>query len=166
MTELILFHHAQGLTDGVRAFADELRAAGHVVHTPDLYEGKTFTELADGVANARQVGFGTIIERGATRRRELAERGGVRRLLARRAPCADACSDAARCQRSPALSLRDPDLRVRRPLAARRPPPDPHDGRRPGGLTAERRPRGRPSSGHDDRPRRALPLLRRRAPLR
>src|SRR5438270_2171904 len=64
MTELILFHHAQGLTDGVRAFADELRAAGHVVHTPDLYEGKTFTELADGVANARQVGFGTIIERG------------------------------------------------------------------------------------------------------
>jgi len=64
MTELILFHHAQGLTDGVRAFADEVRAAGHVVHTPDLYEGKTFTELADGVANARQVGFGTIIERG------------------------------------------------------------------------------------------------------
>src|SRR2546421_10245755 len=64
MTELILFHHAQGLTAGVRAFADELRAAGHVVHTPDLYEGKTFTELADGVANARQVGFGTVIERG------------------------------------------------------------------------------------------------------
>lgn len=64
MTELILFHHAQGLTAGVHAFADELRAAGHVVHTPDLYEGKTFTELADGVANARQVGFGTVIERG------------------------------------------------------------------------------------------------------
>jgi dienelactone hydrolase len=64
MTELILFHHAQGLTDGVRAFADELRAAGHVVHTPDLYDGKTFAELADGMGYAEQVGFETIIERG------------------------------------------------------------------------------------------------------
>jgi len=43
MAEVILFHHAQGLTDGVGAFADDLRAAGHVVHTPDLYEGRTFT---------------------------------------------------------------------------------------------------------------------------
>jgi dienelactone hydrolase len=64
MTELLLFHHAQGLTDGVRAFADELRAAGHVVHAPDLYDGKTFAELADGIGHAEQVGFATIIERG------------------------------------------------------------------------------------------------------
>jgi dienelactone hydrolase len=64
MTELILFHHAQGLTDGVRAFAAELRAPGHVVHAPDLYDGKTFADLADGVGYAGQVGFGTIIERG------------------------------------------------------------------------------------------------------
>jgi dienelactone hydrolase len=64
MTEMILFHHAQGLTEGVRAFADELRAAGHHVHTPDLYEGKTFTDLTDGVGYAKQVGFDTIIERG------------------------------------------------------------------------------------------------------
>lgn len=64
MTELILFHHAQGLTDGVRAFADDLRAAGHVVHIPDLYGGQTFAELADGVGHAEQVGFETIIERG------------------------------------------------------------------------------------------------------
>ena len=64
MAELILFHHAQGLTDGVRAFGDELRAAGHVVHTPDLYEGQTFAELADGIGYAEQVGFGTIVERG------------------------------------------------------------------------------------------------------
>jgi dienelactone hydrolase len=64
MTELILFHHAQGLTDGVRTFADELRAGGHVVHAPDLYDGKTFGELADGVGYAEQVGFDTMIERG------------------------------------------------------------------------------------------------------
>jgi dienelactone hydrolase len=64
MAELILFHHAQGLTGGVRAFADDLRAAGHVVHLPDLYEGKTFGTLADGMAHAEQLGFDTVIERG------------------------------------------------------------------------------------------------------
>jgi dienelactone hydrolase len=64
VAEVLLFHHAQGLTAGCLAFAGELRAAGHVVHTPDLYEGKTFTELADGVAYAQQVGFDTILERG------------------------------------------------------------------------------------------------------
>ena len=64
MAELLLFHHAQGLTAGCLSFADELRAAGHVVHAPDLYDGKTFTELADGVGYAEQVGFDTIIERG------------------------------------------------------------------------------------------------------
>lgn len=64
MTELIVYHHAQGLTAGVKAFAEELRAAGHTVHTPDLYEGKTFAELADGMANVRELGFETIIARG------------------------------------------------------------------------------------------------------
>src|SRR3990170_7730775 len=64
MAELLLFHHAQGLTAGWLSFADELRAAGHEVHVPDLYDGKTFTELGDGVGYAEQVGFDTIIERG------------------------------------------------------------------------------------------------------
>jgi dienelactone hydrolase len=61
---MLVFHHAQGLTQGVKSFADELRAAGHVVHAPDLYEGKTFADLNDGVAHARETGFGTILERG------------------------------------------------------------------------------------------------------
>ena len=64
MAEVLLFHHAQGLTPGVLSFADELRAAGHVVHTPDLYEGKTFDTVEEGVAHAREVGFGNILERG------------------------------------------------------------------------------------------------------
>jgi dienelactone hydrolase len=63
MAELLLFHHAQGLTTGCLSFADDLRAAGHVVHTPDLYHGETFDTLADGVGHAEQVGFDTIIER-------------------------------------------------------------------------------------------------------
>jgi dienelactone hydrolase len=63
VAEVLLFHHPQGLTPGVLAFADELRAAGHVVHTPDLYEGKTFGTVEEGVAHAREVGFGTILDR-------------------------------------------------------------------------------------------------------
>jgi dienelactone hydrolase len=53
MAEVVLFHHAQGLTPGVNAFADELRRAGHAVHTPDLFEGRTFDTVEDGVSYSR-----------------------------------------------------------------------------------------------------------------
>jgi dienelactone hydrolase len=52
MAELLLFHHAHGLTAGVLGFAEELRAAGHVVHVPDLYDGETFADRAEGVGHA------------------------------------------------------------------------------------------------------------------
>ena len=71
MAEILLFHHAQGQTEGFLAFADELRAAGHVVHAPDLYDGRTFAELADGVSYAEQVGFDVIIQRGAAAAEDL-----------------------------------------------------------------------------------------------
>ncbi len=64
MAEVLLFHHAQGQTPGFLAFVDELRAGGHTVHAPDLYDGNTFAALDDGVGYARQVGFDTILERG------------------------------------------------------------------------------------------------------
>ena len=64
MVDVLLFHHAQGLTDGVRAFADDLRAAGHFVTVPDLYDGKTFDTLDEGLDYLRQVSFGQIRERG------------------------------------------------------------------------------------------------------
>src|SRR5439155_21609880 len=64
MAEIMLFHHAQGRTAGFLAFAQDLRADGHVVHTPDLYDGKTFATIDEGVGYAKQVGFGTIAERG------------------------------------------------------------------------------------------------------
>jgi dienelactone hydrolase len=64
MAEVLLFHHALGLTAGCLSFADDLRSAGHVVHTPDLFEGRTFADLAEGVGHAEQIGFGTVLERG------------------------------------------------------------------------------------------------------
>jgi dienelactone hydrolase len=56
MAEVLLFHHVQGLTDGVRAFADELRAGGHTVHTPDLFEGERPASVEDGVAHVQKLG--------------------------------------------------------------------------------------------------------------
>ena len=64
MAEVLLFHHAQGLTPGIHAFADELRAAGHIVHTPDLFDGRTFGSIDDGMAFAKEIGFDEILERG------------------------------------------------------------------------------------------------------
>lgn len=64
MAEVLLFHHVHGLTKGVEAFADTLRQAGHTVYVPDLFEGRTFTTLEEGIAHAREVGFGTIQDRG------------------------------------------------------------------------------------------------------
>jgi|SRR5581483_5948258 len=64
MAEVLLFHHAQGQTTGFHAFADELRAAGHTVHTPDLYDGHTFATLEEGMAHVEEVGFDELVARG------------------------------------------------------------------------------------------------------
>ena len=64
MAEVLLFHHAQGLTPGMHAFADELRAAGHKVHLPDLFEGRIFESIEEGLAYIGEVGFDEMRERG------------------------------------------------------------------------------------------------------
>jgi dienelactone hydrolase len=65
MAEVLLFHHAQGQTEGFEAFADELRRSGHAVHTPDLFDGRTFASIEEGMAYARQIGFpDQVIARG------------------------------------------------------------------------------------------------------
>jgi dienelactone hydrolase len=64
MAEVLLFHHAQGLTLGVQAFADELRAAGHSVHTPDLFEGRTFGSIDEGMTYIKGNGMDEMVEKG------------------------------------------------------------------------------------------------------
>ncbi|QYJ03397.1 dienelactone hydrolase family protein [Nocardioides panacisoli] len=56
MAEILLLHHAQGCTSGVRSLADRLAAGGHTAHAPDLYEGRTFDTVEEGVAHARSLG--------------------------------------------------------------------------------------------------------------
>ena len=64
MAEVLLFHHAHGLTEGVLDFASQLRSAGHAVHVPDLYDGNVFDSLEEGLGYARDTGFGAVLERG------------------------------------------------------------------------------------------------------
>jgi dienelactone hydrolase len=64
MADVLLFHHAQGQTPGFHAFADALRRAGHTVHTPDLFDGRTFDSIDAGLAYATQVGFEQLVDRG------------------------------------------------------------------------------------------------------
>jgi len=71
MSELVLYHHVQGLTEGVRSFADDVRRAGHTVHTPDVFDGRTFDTIDEGMAFAREAGFGALAERGVAAADEL-----------------------------------------------------------------------------------------------
>jgi dienelactone hydrolase len=71
MAEVLLFHHVHGQTSGFVAFADELRRAGHTVHAPDLYDGPTFDTIDEGMAHAREIGFGELLERGVRAADEL-----------------------------------------------------------------------------------------------
>ena len=64
MSTVVLYHHVQGLTDGVQSFAEELRRAGHTVHTPDLFGGRRFDTIEEGMAFAREEGFGALAEKG------------------------------------------------------------------------------------------------------
>ncbi|MEC0227063.1 dienelactone hydrolase family protein [Paenibacillus alba] len=64
MAEILLLHHALGLTKGINAFADELRGAGHTVHVPDLFDGHLFTTIEDGMTYVNEIGFEEITKRG------------------------------------------------------------------------------------------------------
>ena len=63
MAEVVLFHHVQGLTEGVRAFAGELRAGGHIVHTPDLFDGERPATIDGGIALVQSIGDDVLRER-------------------------------------------------------------------------------------------------------
>jgi dienelactone hydrolase len=63
MSQIVLFHHAMGLTPGVEALADRLRDGGHRVLTPDLFDGRTFTDLPSGLAHVGEIGDDELLER-------------------------------------------------------------------------------------------------------
>jgi dienelactone hydrolase len=64
LADVLLLHHAQGLTAGITGFADELRAAGHTVHVPDLFDGRTFGSIDEGMGYIKSNGMDEMVERG------------------------------------------------------------------------------------------------------
>ncbi|MFE9257905.1 dienelactone hydrolase family protein [Streptomyces sp. NPDC006879] len=60
---IVLFHSTYGLRPAVRDFADRLAAAGHEVHTPDLFEGRTFDSLEEGMAHRDELGRDELLKR-------------------------------------------------------------------------------------------------------
>ncbi len=64
MAEVLMFHHVLGKTKGIEAIADQLRDAGHIVHVPDLFDGRTFTTLEEGLGFVKEIGFEEVTARG------------------------------------------------------------------------------------------------------
>lgn len=63
MAEVVLFHSALGLRASVRGDADRLRADGHRVHTPDLFDGEVFDDLGRGAAKMAGLGVAELRRR-------------------------------------------------------------------------------------------------------
>ncbi|MHA7957778.1 dienelactone hydrolase family protein [Streptomyces sp. L500] len=76
-TTIVLFHSAYGLRPAVHAAADRLRAAGHEVHVPDLYEGRTAETVEDGMAIKDEIGREELLRRAVTAVASLSDRGLV-----------------------------------------------------------------------------------------
>lgn len=64
MTDVIVFHHIQGVTPGIGRFAEALNVAGHRVTVPDLYDGRTFGSIEEGQAHLTEIGgMGAVLDR-------------------------------------------------------------------------------------------------------
>ena len=133
MAEVVLFHHVQGLTDGVLAFAVDLRAGGHTVHTPDLFDGQRPATIEDGLTLTERIGDDVLGERADRAVADLPEEPRLRRLLLRRPQRSAPCPDPARCAGRTALRVLHPDHRRvgLRAVASRGPGADPRHGQGP-----------------------------------
>jgi dienelactone hydrolase len=65
MQHVVIYHSAYGLRPAIIEFADQLRAAGHCVHTPDLYDGEVFSDRNDAIRKIQQLGFDNLLDRAA-----------------------------------------------------------------------------------------------------
>ncbi|MGW7696606.1 dienelactone hydrolase family protein [Streptomyces asiaticus] len=74
---IVLFHSAYGLRPAVHEAADRLRAAGHEVVVPDLYEGETAETVEDGMVIKERIGRDELLKRAITAAAPYSDRGLV-----------------------------------------------------------------------------------------
>jgi dienelactone hydrolase len=74
---IMLFHSTYGPRPAVRAAADRLRAAGHEVWAPDLFEGRTFDTVEEGMAFNQEIGKDELLKRAVLAAAPYSERGLV-----------------------------------------------------------------------------------------
>ncbi len=60
---VVVYHSAYGLRPAIIEFADKLRAAGHLVYTPDLYDGEVFSDRNDAIRKIQELGFDKLLDR-------------------------------------------------------------------------------------------------------
>lgn len=58
--EVVLLHSALGLRPAVHGWAAHLRAAGHRVHTPDIFDGEVFASVEEGLRKRDALGIPEI----------------------------------------------------------------------------------------------------------
>jgi dienelactone hydrolase len=74
---IMLFHSTYGLRPAVHRAADRLRAAGHEVWTPDLFDGRTFDTVEEGMAYNEELGKEELLKRAVLAAAPYSERGLV-----------------------------------------------------------------------------------------
>jgi dienelactone hydrolase len=74
---IMLFHSTYGLGPAVRDAADRLRAAGHEVWTPDLFEGRTFDTVEEGMEYTEDTGKDELLKRAVLAAAPYSDRGLV-----------------------------------------------------------------------------------------
>ncbi|MFG3344845.1 dienelactone hydrolase family protein [Streptomyces sp. NPDC048018] len=75
--DIMLLHSVYGLTPSVEAAAERLRAAGHRVWTPDLFDGRTVGTVEEGVALRDEIGKDELLKRAVMAAAPYSERGLV-----------------------------------------------------------------------------------------
>ncbi|MFF2654669.1 dienelactone hydrolase family protein [Streptomyces sp. NPDC058045] len=75
--DIMLFHSTFGLRPAVHAAADRLRAAGHEVHTPDLFDGRTCESVEEGMELRDGLGREELLRRAVLAAAPYSERGLV-----------------------------------------------------------------------------------------
>lgn len=77
MASIVLFHSAFGLRPAVHEAAGRLRAAGHTVHVPDLYDGRTTDSVEEGMRIKDGFGHEELLKRAVAAAAPHSERGLV-----------------------------------------------------------------------------------------